>query len=103
MTIEKKRNVAEALADAEQQLAEHKAWLKKQIERYVLPEVRREIMIRLVDHIRLSTVKQEEFYVEKVRPISVTYEYPDDLFTYLSSADVPFELKLALAGGQVME
>lgn len=117
MTTTKKTTTAATLSDAEdlvakaqQQLDEHKEWLVRQ-----LCQVREDVpaggemadssgnltevgeLVRQVYMIRLRLTQVSG------KVVSVVYEYPDELYAFLSSDKTPKHLRDALAGGHVVD
>lgn len=102
------------LADkAQKQLDEHKAWLKDRIWTLMVGEmslVMLNLLMYQVDHIRLETVRAEPNVTQLVKEgehtvakptISVIYEYPDELFAFLTNDATPAELRASMVSANV--
>lgn len=96
------------ITKAQQQLDEHKAWLRSEIGKlpittWVPPEFvwsgegMRAFLVSLADQIKLNMVKVSG------RVASVVYEYPDELYRFLKSEIAPKHLRDSLAGGHVVD
>lgn len=98
---------------AKAQLEEHKEWLRKAVRRHYLSDLvsgdrRDEIaevsrLFEWIDEIRLHSVKPEEQVdLQGKAQASVTYEYPDAFYEFVSGPKSPEELKMTLAGGHLV-
>lgn len=95
-------DVDDLVTAAQRQLDEHKAWLRSQIGLISVcdpygPEDAWISRIAQVDEIRLRVARASRSVV------TVVYEYPDELYTWLSSDAAPKHLRDSLAGGHVVD
>ncbi len=85
---------------AQQQLDEHKTWLRLEIAKAgddVFKIDQAPVLILLVSQIRLRVAKVSG------RVASVIYEYPDELVAFLRAETTPKHLRDSLAGGHVVD
>ncbi len=95
-------DISKLMADALQQLEEHKAWLKEQLftlgaeavhhDESIMP------LIAQVDGIKLRMSR-----VDAMDSISILWEYPDELLAFLRSDFTPQHLRASLEGGRLVE
>lgn len=92
---------ADGLVEAAQrQLEEHKRWLAGQLYMTslgVVPDAKKMALITQAGEIKLRVVRVSGNLA------SVVYEYPDELYAFLSSAEAPSHLRATLAGGHVVD
>lgn len=97
-------DVDDLVTTAQRQLDEHKTWLRKQFGLILVhePDYSKtvnawRILIAQVDEIRLRVARASRSVV------TVVYEYPDELYTWLSSDAAPKHMQDSLAGGHVVD
>jgi hypothetical protein len=94
--------VARLMGDAQQQLDEHKLWLKGQMHEWMNTQdggewkLQFRVLIEQVDDIklRMSRVDSDN--------ITIVWEYPDEIITFLKAETTPAHLRKALEGGHVI-
>lgn len=97
-------DMSKLMTDAMQQLEEHKVWLKDQLHEYMhaLPggewKIAFRVVIDQVDEIKLRMTR-----VDAVDNVSLLWEYPDELLTFLRSTKAPQHLRASLEGGRLVE
>lgn len=96
-----------------QQLSEHKQWLKeKLIDSSVgtMSLVVLNTLVYMVDHITLETVYAEPNVTQLVlvggamvqkKTLSLVWQYPEELLTFLMSPSAPEELRASLNGASI--
>jgi hypothetical protein len=87
------------VATARRQLDEHKRWLTAEL--LTIPPT---AGAYLVKDVLVTQARSIELRVVKAvgTTVSVVYDYPDELFRFLSSDDAPPHLRASLAGGHVV-
>jgi hypothetical protein len=87
------------MADALQQLAEHKAWLKDEIDKIpseINMAAAKSMLRSQVDMIKLRLARVDQ------NRASVVYDYPDELFAFLQAPSTPQLLRDTLVGGHLV-
>jgi hypothetical protein len=95
-------DVNKLMSDAQQQLDEHKVWLKQQMHAWMNTQdggewkldFRKTIM--LVDDVKLRMSRVDEV-------VSILWEYPDELTAFLRSVTAPEHLRKSLEDGHVVD
>jgi hypothetical protein len=95
--------VEKLMSDSQQQLDEHKVWLKQQMIEWMNTQDSGEwklqfrVLIAQVDEVKLRMSKAEEDSVTTV------WEFPDELAAYLRDPETPEHIRKALEGGHVVD
>jgi hypothetical protein len=104
-------NYQKLFDDARAQLEEHKTWLEWRLSAYYdqKPEAFKGYdflqLLAQTRNLKLGFVRQEEGLKEtkpgqpEADTISIAYDYDDELFDFLSKADLPEDLSLFKQGG----
>jgi hypothetical protein len=106
LSEDKVRKIGEAYEKlcnlAQKQLREYQAYLKVRIAALCTEGpglMRPETALPPIDEIKLSYVTREEAIVEGGLPtVSVVYEYPDELYAFLTHPDCPRDISLRGSG-----
>ena len=87
------------IEDAGKQLEEHKSWLLSEIGKIpsdVNMTAAKSMLCSQVGSIKLRLVRVDN------NRASVVYDYPDELFAFLSAESTPAHLRASLAGGHLV-
>ncbi len=96
-------DVSQLISDAQQQLDEHKVWLKRQMHDFMIAKEGGEwklqfrTLIAQVDDIKLRMSKADE------GGISALWEYPDELAAWLRSPQAPEPLRKSITEGRSVD
>lgn len=102
MNTTQENEVAKLMSDAQQQLDEHKVWLKTQMREYMNAQDAGEwklnfrVLIEQVDNIKLRMSRAEE------GAVTIVWEYPDEVIAYLKDPTTPEHIRKSLEGGHVL-
>lgn len=92
------------MTQAQQQLDEHKVWLKQQMHEYLNAQdggewkIAFRVLIMQVEDIKLRASR-----IDAVDNVSILWEYPDELLAFLRSERAPQHLRATLEGGRLVE
>lgn len=88
-------DVTRLMTEAQQQLDEHKAWLKIEISMHATHVAQ---LQNHVDEIKLRMAR-----VDAEDSVSILWEYPEELLAYLRDPSTPDHLRKTLEGGCVVD
>lgn len=92
---------------AEQQLSEHKLWLRKQLHELAWPNPEavnavqdREDLYNAIDEV--PKLRLEAVRMEQDKTLSAIYDYPDALYSFLMREDCPEAISLRKSNARVI-